>query len=182
MPGYDTLVDAFGLDEFGNPYGLGEAIGAGIGAAVGSGTVIAMNHLVDATKHPDIAKHKELFGAGAAVVAGGIMMIFKGTRRAGLIAGITGLIANGSRYIDSLIIDKMAVTDATKAASARAGLGDTILQRVAPFKGAGLGDTVLQSVKPAAQLGAPSYAVMGAMDHAVISAPMGHFGTSVMGA
>jgi hypothetical protein len=93
--GYDD-VDIFGLDEYGDPQGLGALWGAAVG--VGAGTLAAIGGRSFGSMS---VKNSELLGLGVAVAAGGVMAAFKGTRHAGWVAIASGLLGNGLRTIEA---------------------------------------------------------------------------------
>ena len=119
-------VDMFGLDEFGNAAGWGAGWGALIGVGLSSSVAVGVRALVNQATSPNLFKWSEGIGAAAAVVAGGVMMAFKKTRHAGLVAGITGLVSNGVRQVEKLMAPK-------------SGWGETVMTQLGPVVGGGFG-------------------------------------------
>ena len=88
---YDE-VDIFGLDEFGDPTGLGAIYGAMVGTGVGTVTSIAVR-----SWWPEKTSYSELIGLGAGLLAGGVMAAFPETRHAGWVAMASAVLNNGLR-------------------------------------------------------------------------------------
>ncbi len=108
-------ISLLGLDEFGQPYGMGAGWGAMIG--VGSSTMTAIGVRAFA-KTAGWQKWAEGIGAGVGALAGGAMMIFKKTRHAGVAALASAVIGNGLRQVEVLLAP--AASAAASAAGADA--------------------------------------------------------------
>ena len=113
-PGHISLL---GLDEFGQPYGMGAGWGATIGVGASTMTAIGVRAFA---KTAGWQKWAEGIGAGVGALAGGTMMIFKKTRHAGLAALAAAVIGNGLRQVEQLL--------SPSAASAAAGAGADALK------------------------------------------------------
>lgn len=92
--GYDD-IDIFGLNEYGDPEGLGALWGASIGVGVSTLTAIGGRSFGGMT-----VKTSELLGLGAGVVAGGIMAFFRSTRHAGWTAIAASVLGSGLRALE----------------------------------------------------------------------------------
>jgi hypothetical protein len=114
-------ISLLGLDEFGQPYGMGAGWGATIG--VGASTMTAIGVRAFAKTAP-WQKWAEGIGAGVGALAGGTMMIFKKTRHAGLAALASAVIGNGLRQVETLLAPAAAAptADAITAATAAGAL------------------------------------------------------------
>lgn len=97
--GYDD-VDIFGLDEFGDPSGLGALYGAMVGAGVGTVASIGVRSF-----KPAWAASSELIGLGAGLAAGGAMVAFPSTRHAGWVAMAAAVLNNGLRAAENYFKD-----------------------------------------------------------------------------
>ena len=64
-------VDAFGLDEMGQPVGLNPVWGAVVGTGLGTATAIATRQFM-----PQYADKSELIGLGVSALASGAMIAF----------------------------------------------------------------------------------------------------------
>ncbi len=93
--GYDD-VNIFGVDEFGDPAGLGALYGAMIGA--GAGTVAAIGYR--SFKGNDSFK-SELVGLAVGVLAGAAMVAMPKTRHAGWTAMASAVLSNGLRAAEA---------------------------------------------------------------------------------
>lgn len=137
--GYGS-VDLFGLDEFGQPAGLGSVWGAAIGAAVQSGSAAAIRHF--ANKH----KYSELYGAMAGVAVGGAMFAMgEKARYAGLTAAVVSLVNGGVRTLEKAMSTKEKVADVTKENTDTNGMG---LVEISPHPTIGL-----PVIEPSAAIG-----------------------------
>ena len=96
-------VDLFGLDEFGQPVGLGAPVGAGLGILFQTGTAIAVRRFTD------MDKWSEGIGAVVGAVAGGAMMAMADARHAGMTAIIASVVSGGLRQAEQLMSAKEAV-------------------------------------------------------------------------
>jgi len=128
---YDD-VDAFGLDEFGQPRGLNPLWGAVAGS--GLGTVAAMG--LRRFGGPTMAKHAEGIGFGVAAAAAGGMIAFKGSRAAGWTALAAAFLNNGLRAVEQYFL-----RDET------AGWGGVVVSPTTSFQGYG-GGMGLVEVQP----------------------------------
>lgn len=121
-------VDMFGLDEFGNPAGLGAGWGAMIGGGVATGAAIIFRQLGKTST--SVYYWSEGLGALLGAATGGLMMISPKTRHAGLAALGVSLLTNGLRQIEmfftptpaevSTVATQVATSMATTAAAAPA--------------------------------------------------------------
>jgi len=108
-------VDLFGLDEFGQPAGLGTNWGALIGATVQTGTAIAMRQMVGKNKYA------EGYGALAGVLVGGAMWAMKHrARAAGVTTMLVSAINGGLRQMEVLMFAKEAAKQGAADAAAEA--------------------------------------------------------------
>jgi len=117
-------VDAFGLNEFGQPAGLNPVWGAVVGT--GLGTLGAIGARQFGKTGGKMSQYSELVGLGMGALASGAMAFFDGTRA----AGWTGLAAvalnNGLRQLEQSFFAKKAngiegtVIDPTTSFSAAA--------------------------------------------------------------
>jgi len=98
-------VDMFGLDEYGQPHGLGALWGAAIGGGVATAASIATRAL---WKSPAGFKWSEGVGFAAGAIAGGVMMAFPNSRHAGLTAIVTSFVTSGLRQIEMLLMPRAA--------------------------------------------------------------------------
>lgn len=94
-------VDAFGLDEMGQPVGLNPVWGAVVGTGLGTIGAIATRQF-----SPKLAKHSELVGFGLASVASGAMIAFEGTRAAGWTGLASAFLNNGLRHMEKMFAEK----------------------------------------------------------------------------
>lgn len=94
-------VDMFGLDEYGQPHGLGALWGAAIGGGVATAASIATRAL---WKSPSGFKWSEGIGFAAGALAGGVMMAFPNSRHAGLTAILTSFVTSGLRQVEVLLM------------------------------------------------------------------------------
>jgi len=145
-------INAFGLDEYGNPFGLSEPWGAAIGAASGLVGSSAVKHLAPLTNAQGAINgwqlHAEGVGLGAAALVSGGLMLSHKTRRAGWISLLTAAIANGGRWADDMITHYMLAPAATAPATAPAATS------TAATSTAGIGSMMMQQQVPAGGLGA----------------------------
>lgn len=94
--GYDD-VNFFGIDEFGDPAGLGALYGAMIGS--GAGTLAAIGYRSFRSADPF---YSELVGLAAGVLAGGVMVAMgQNTRHAGWTAMAAAVLSNGLRAAEA---------------------------------------------------------------------------------
>jgi hypothetical protein len=97
-------VDFFGLDRAGSPDG-NPMWGAMIGTGLGTVTAVGVARYV---KNPNVAKHAELIGLGAAVFSGGVMWLM-GMRSSGVTAAVSGLLNNGLRALEKVLFKDAAM-------------------------------------------------------------------------
>lgn len=88
-------VDAFGLDEMGQPVGLNPVWGAVVGTGLGTATAIATRQFM-----PQYAGKSELIGFGVSALASGAMIAFEGTRAAGWTSLASAVLNNGLRSVE----------------------------------------------------------------------------------
>jgi len=110
-------VDLFGLDEYGNPVGISEYWGVGIGVGLSTGGAILTRAL---WKSATGYKWAEGIGFLSALLAGGTMMFFKKTRRAGLATLLSSLGA-AARQVEMLVSGEAKAMELVQAAAASAG-------------------------------------------------------------
>jgi len=104
-------VDAFGLDQFGQPVGLNPVWGAALGSGLGTIGAIATRRYA-----PKYAKHSELVGFGLGAGASAAMLAFEGTRAAGWTGLASAFMNNGLRSLEIMFFH----ADAAKTAAASA--------------------------------------------------------------
>jgi hypothetical protein len=92
-------VSFFGLDDFGQPVGLGAGWGALIGGGVSTAAAIGVRTF---GKSGGWYKWSEGIGALAGILAGGTMMFFKKTTYSGVAAIGTALATGGLRQLEVL--------------------------------------------------------------------------------
>lgn len=90
-------VDAFGLDEMGQPVGLSPMWGAVVGTGLGTIGAIATRQFA-----PKMEKHSELIGFGLGALASGSMIFFEGTRAAGWTGLASTFLNNGLRSMEKM--------------------------------------------------------------------------------
>lgn len=117
-------VDAFGLDEFGQPTGLNPLWGAVAGTGLGTIGAIAVRQFTS------YGKHSELIGFGLGALASGVMIFFKGTRAAGWTGLAAAFLNNGLRQLEGMLM-------AAPAAAAGTGMGDVTVEPITALRGAG---------------------------------------------
>lgn len=88
-------IDAFGLDDMGQPDG-NPMWGAMLGTGLGTVAAIGVKRY---TKH---GKHAELIGMGAAMASGLALYLF-GQRSSGVTAAVAGLLNNGLRALEGVL-------------------------------------------------------------------------------
>jgi len=93
-------VDLFGLDEFGQPQGMSQNIGAGIGAATQASVAAAVKEFTS------YDKYAEGIGAIAGAAVGGAMIAMPNARAAGWTAAIVSLVGGGVRQLHTLVSKK----------------------------------------------------------------------------
>lgn len=117
-------VDAFGLDEFGQPRGLNPLWGAVAGS--GLGTVVAMG--ARRWGGATLGKHAEATGFVAAAAAGGAMIAFKRSRAAGWTALAAAFLNNGLRAVEQYFMSP-----------SMDGWGGVVVNPTTSFQGSGMG-------------------------------------------
>lgn len=90
-------VDAFGLDQLGQPVGLNPVWGAAVGAGLGTVGAIGVRRLM-----PQYEKHSELIGFGLGAGASAAMLAFEGTRAAGWTGLASAFLNNGLRSLERM--------------------------------------------------------------------------------
>lgn len=111
-------VDAFGLDEFGQPVGLNPVWGAAVGTGLGTVSAIATRQFM-----PRFAEHSELIGFGVAALASGAMVAMPGTRAAGWTGLASAFLNNGLRQLE-LMFFRQSIAEAAADASLAPSSGD----------------------------------------------------------
>lgn len=104
-------VDAFGLDEMGQPVGLNPVWGAVVGTGLGTVGAIATRQFA-----PKLAKHSELVGFGLSALASGTMIFFEGTRAAGWTGLASAFLNNGLRQMEQMFFAPSLPEQAAAAA------------------------------------------------------------------
>jgi hypothetical protein len=109
-------VNAFGLDEMGQPVGLNPVWGAVVGTGLGTVAAIGTRQF---TKY---GKHSELVGFGVGALASGAMIAFEGTRAAGWTGLASAFLNNGLRQLELMFFkpDMSAAAEAVEQAAAAA--------------------------------------------------------------
>jgi len=198
---YMGSVDLFGLDEFGQPVGLGANWGAAIGAATQSSVAMAVRRFTD------FADYAEGIGAALGAGAGAIMLAFPGARNAGWTAAITSLVSGGIRQIETMmgpsaadIARMQALVTAVSPGTNGIGLPTVEAQQLVPgsagMSGVSLG---LPTIEATASLGAAAGPpqLQNAGDYGLANNPAaqqaqlvgapglsglgGHFGSTIFG-
>lgn len=99
-------IDAFGLDEMGQPVGLNPVWGAVVGTGLGTVGAIATRQFA-----PSMAKHSELVGFGLSALASGSMIMFEGTRAAGWTGLASAFLNNGLRQMELMFLAPSATAE-----------------------------------------------------------------------
>lgn len=110
-------VDAFGLDEMGQPVGLNPVWGAVVGTGLGTVGAIATRQFA-----PKMARHSELVGFGLSALASGSMIFFEGTRAAGWTGLTSAFLNNGLRQLE-----QMFFAPSLSEAAAAAGVAGAVI-------------------------------------------------------
>lgn len=110
-------VDAFGLDEMGQPVGLNPVWGAVVGTGLGTVSAIATRQFM-----PEYAGKSELIGFGVSALASGAMIAFEGTRAAGWTGLASAFLNNGLRSIELMMFAPGAAE-----AAINAGMGEVVI-------------------------------------------------------
>jgi hypothetical protein len=108
-------VDAFGLDEMGQPVGLNPVWGAVVGTGLGTLGAIGARQF-----SPKLAKHSELVGLGLSAAASGAMLFFEGTRAAGWTGLASAFLNNGLRQVEMMMFAPQAAEAVAEQATAMA--------------------------------------------------------------
>ena len=196
---YDSpgIADVWGLDEYGNPVGVSEGVGAAVGLLVSfAGKEVVQRFAPQSsTTTPGALSgwqiNAEGVGLGAAAVVCGGLMLAEKTRRAGWIGLALAGLSSGPRWISDMITGYVSMPAA--AAPPAAGIGAYMMQQLVPAQmaGAGLGAPLVQQFGPS--LGAPNPALLtglapqlSGLTHQFGAAPEvvnygSHFGQSALG-
>lgn len=183
-------VDAFGLDEFGQPAGLNPVWGAAIGTGLGTLGAIA------ARQFTNYGRHSELIGFGLGAAASGAMIAFPGTRAAGWTGLAGAFLNNGLRQLELMFfmpkVDLVARGEAGMEAlrTEMAKMDGVVIEPTHEVRGhMGMG---LVEVEPTHQVGDTMPELVGASlaaanEHVqLVGGPQlaqhsGHWGATVMG-
>lgn len=171
-------VDAFGLDEMGQPVGLNPVWGAVVGTGLGTATAIATRQFMS-----QYADKSELIGFGVAALASGAMIAFEGTRAAGWTSLASAVLNNGLRSVELMFFSPGGAEMAVDT-GVRGHMGEVVvdpaavlgLVEIEPTQVLGDGEmpTLVGSIADASQhtqlVGGPALATHG-----------GHWGATVMG-
>jgi hypothetical protein len=175
---YDD-VDAFGLDEFGQPRGLNPLWGAVAGS--GLGTVAAMG--LRRWGSGRMAKYAEPIGFGLAAATAGTMIAFKGSRAAGWTALAAAFLNNGLRSVEEMMAGRF---------DGVAGWGGVVVNPTTSFQGYGGGMGLVEvqpttSFQDAALPQLVGASLQSASDHVqlvggpALNAFSGHWGATLFG-
>ena len=116
-------VDAFGLDEMGQPVGLSPIWGTVVGTGLGTIGAIATRQFA-----PSLAGKSELIGLGLSALASGGMIAFEGTRAAGWTGLASAFLNNGLRQMELMFLaPKLPEAAVDAAAAAAAGMGGFVI-------------------------------------------------------
>lgn len=172
-------VDAFGLDEMGQPVGLNPVWGAVVGTGLGTATAIATRQFM-----PQYAGKSELIGFGVSALASGAMIAFEGTRAAGWTSLASAVLNNGLRSVELMFFSPGGAEMAVDTPPVSGHIGQVVvdpaevlgLVEINPTQvlGDGAMPTLVGSIADASQhtqlVGGPALATHG-----------GHWGATVMG-
>lgn len=175
-------IDAFGLDEMGQPVGLNPVWGAVVGTGLGTIGAIATRQFA-----PRLAAHSELIGLGLSALASGGMIFFEGTRAAGWTGLASAFLNNGLRQMELMYFAPKLAEAAVDAASAgvQGHWGEVVID---PTEALGLVE-----INPTQALGEGNMPTLvgaslaAASDHVqLVGGPSlaehgGHWGATVMG-
>lgn len=168
-------VDAFGLDEMGQPVGLNPVWGAVVGTGLGTVGAIATRQFA-----PKLAKHSELVGFGLSALASGTMIFFEGTRAAGWTGLASAFLNNGLRQMEQMFFAP-SLTEAAAAAGVGAAVIDPAevlgLTEINPAQV--LGNTQLPTLVGASVGDASQHVQL--VGGPALASHSGHWGATVMG-
>lgn len=173
-------VDAFGLDEFGQPVGLNPVWGAAVGTGLGTVGAIAARQFM-----PNYAQHSELIGLGLGVVASGAMIAFQGTRAAGWTGLASSFLNNGLRQMELMFFAPQMAEQIIDSAAAAAAMNGVVID---PSEALGLVE--INTTQALGDNGMPTLvgaSLSEASDHVqLVGGPplamhSGHWGATVMG-
>lgn len=174
-------IDAFGLDEMGQPVGLNPVWGAVVGTGLGTVGAIATRQF-----SPKLAQHSELIGFGLSALASGGMIFFEGTRAAGWTGLASAFLNNGFRQMELMFFaPKMAEIAVDSAASMDGHWGNVVID---PTEALGLVE--VNTTQALGDGGMPELvgaSLAAASDHVqLVGGPSlaehgGHWGATVMG-
>lgn len=172
-------IDAFGLDEMGQPVGLNPVWGAVVGTGLGTFGAIATRQFA-----PKLAGKSELIGFGLSALASGSMIAFEGTRAAGWTGLASAFLNNGLRQME-LMFFAPKFAEAAIDAGVQGHWGDVVID---PTEALGLVEINQTQALGAGDMPTLVGASIGdASDHVqLVGGPSlaehgGHWGATIMG-